>query len=251
MAQQPLNKRDQRKKEEFLAKIEDEKKYDATITKADAAFKMKDYVTARMAYEEAIKYSTENEQWLTSKVNDLDILMAEIVAREVDSVKVINLPDVTRIATPEAVPTEIKQREEAPKVQIPQEDPVPVEVEEEQKDEELRQIDPDPTKAEARETKPTPTVKPVPKQTEEEPKEAGLDLSKYPQGRTDETFTFPDHTVRRIIVKDGMDTIVYKYVTHRWGGKFYFKDDVSVPERIWKQEVTQYEEKYPANSAHE
>ena len=29
------------------------------------------------------------QQWLTSKVNDLDILMAEIIAREVDTIDVI------------------------------------------------------------------------------------------------------------------------------------------------------------------
>ena len=75
------------------------------------------------------------------------------------------------------------------------------------------------------------------------------DYSKYPQGRTDETFTFPNHTVRRVIVRDGIDTIVYKYVTHKWGGKFYFKDDVSIVERIWKEEVEAFEEKYPTNSA--
>ena len=75
------------------------------------------------------------------------------------------------------------------------------------------------------------------------------DYSEYPQGRTDETFTFPNHTVRRVIVRDGIDTIVYKYVTHKWGGKFYFKDDVSIVERIWKEEVEAFEEKYPTNSA--
>ena len=30
---------------------------------------------------------------------------------------------------------------------------------------------------------------------------------------------------------------------------FYFKDDVSIVERIWKQEVEAFEAKYPTNSA--
>ena len=38
-----------------------------------------------MSYNEAIEYNKEKEQWLVSKVNDLDILMAKIIMREVDS----------------------------------------------------------------------------------------------------------------------------------------------------------------------
>ncbi len=33
------------------------------------------------------------------------------------------------------------------------------------------------------------------------------------------------------------------------GGKFYFKDGVSIVERIWKQELQQYEAKFPENLA--
>lgn len=249
-AQPPLNKRDQQKKAEFLAQIEAEKNYEKTREAADQAFVRKDYAEARMLYNEAIQYSAENAQWLTSKVNDLDILMAEIVAREVDSIDVIETKQVKVIENSAKSQALIESRNEEmvintpeppskevvevkPAIQEPESTPKP-------------QVDPEPEVA-VKTPKPAPAPKP---EVKPEPVErVKEDYSKYPQGRSDETFTFPDHTVRRVIVRDGIDTIVYKYVTHRWGGKFYFKDDVSIVERIWKQEVEAFEAKYPTNSA--
>ena len=266
-AQQPLSKRDQKKKAEFQAIIEAEEKYELLRVKADRAFRKKDYAEARMAYAEAIQYNKEEEQWLISKVNDLDILMAEIVAREVDSIIVIQQKQVPTMELSEIVmPTKLKQREEI-EFDAPAQDL-------DSEPEELAVVEPELIEqpklvAEEIEEKPivekAPKSKPVEKtpkptvkekesvsenqsvQTEEAKKTE--DYSRFPQGRTDETFTFPDHTVRRIVVKDKRDVIVYKYVTHRWGGKFYFKDGVSIVERIWKQEVQQYEAKFPENLA--
>lgn len=253
MAQPPLSKRDQQRKAEFEALIEAEKNYEATIDEADEAFRNKDYVKARMKYQEAIQYNPKEEQWLTSKVNDLDILMAKIIAREVDSVLVLNQPAPRKVDVEIASP-EVQEAMEAeqPVVNIPPPPPPPKEEEElvipEQPKitpKETPPPTPTPMPEVTVEKRPQPTkprpVKPAPKKEEK----VLIDFSKYPQGMTDETFEFPDHTVRRIIVKDGMDTIVYKYVTHRWGGKFYFKDGVSIVERIWKQEVEAFKEKYP------
>lgn len=248
-AQQPLSKKDQQRKAEFLAQIEAEKKYEQTITEADQAFVDKDYVKSRMLFNDAIQYSKENEQWLISKVNDLDILMAEIIAREVDTIDVLSKKDIAEISKPDIEVSEIKSRDEKMVLNLPEskelsvgEEPILAEPVQDP----APQIDPEP-KLVPKE-KPTPIISqpnPDPKPVER----VKEDYSKYPQGRSDETFTFPDHTVRRVIVRDGIDTMVYKYVTHKWGGKFYFKDDVSIVERIWKEEVGAFEEKYPTNSA--
>jgi len=278
-AQQPLSKRDQKKKAEFEAMIEAEEKYELLRAKADRAFRKKDYAEARMAYAEAIQYNKEEEQWLISKVNDLDILMAEIVAREVDSITVTPKKQVPTVKSSEiATPTELKQREEIEfeasaqdldpepeelAVVEPEliEQPEPVVEEIEGKPDSVIEmvvaekpiVEPAPKSKPAEKT-PKPTVSENESVSEnqsaktEEAKKAE-DYSRFPQGRTDETFTFPDHTVRRIVVKDKRDVIVYKYVTHRWGGKFYFKDGVSIVERIWKQELQQYEAKFPENLA--
>jgi hypothetical protein len=248
-AQQALSKKDQQRKAEFLAQIEAEKKYEETISKADQAFVDKDYVKSRMLFNDAIQYSKENEQWLISKVNDLDILMAEIIAREVDTIDVISKKEIAEISTPEIEVSEIESRDEKMVVSllVVQEKPQITEPQiAEPKEQAKRQTDSEP-KAVVRDQS-----KAVPPKMKSEPKSSERvkeGYSKYPQGRTDETFTFPNHTVRRVIVRDGIDTIVYKYVTHKWGGKFYFKDDVSIVERIWKEEVEAFEEKYPTNSA--
>lgn len=251
LAQQPLSKKDQLRKAEFLAQIEAEKNYEETKNEADEAFLDRDYVKSRMLYNEAIQFSKENEQWLISMVNDLDILMAEIIAREVDTIEVITKKAAAGIAKPEVVVSEINSRNEEMIVSLPVVEEI-LEVEEpkmaQPTEQSKPQIDPEPEVVIKEQPKPvTPIVKPVTKPVEL----VKEDYSKYPQGRSDETFPFPDHIVRRVIVRDGIDTIVYKYVTHRWGGNFYFKDYVSIVERIWKEEVEAFEVKYPSNSANQ
>ena len=255
-AQPPLSKRDQQRKAEFEAMIEAEKNYESTISEADAAFRDKDYVKARMKYEEAIQYNPNEEQWLTSKVNDLDILMAKIIAREVDSVLVMNQRNIPKINAEVAQPKAATEMvAEQPKVELPPPPPpAPMEKEVEVVKTEIdvettvavEEEKPAPVPTPVSESKPAKkTPAPTPEKKEKKEEKVRIDYSKYPQGLTDETFEFPNHTVRRIIVKDGMDTIVYKYVTHSWGGKFYFKDGVSIVDRIWKQEVEAFKQKYP------
>lgn len=230
VCQPPLNKRDQKRKAAFETELEANAKYKELLQAADKAFQAKDYVKARMTYNEAKAYSPENEQWLTSKVNDLDILMARIIAREVDSVAVIHGREVSKVSIAVAQPTQpLESRNEVMDVPAPVEKPNEPVVES--------------TNKKATLMKPTPENSPKPK--EEKVRE---NFDKYPQGLSEETFEFPDHTVRRIIVKDGMDTILYKHVTHRWGGSFYFKDDVSFSERTWNEEVKRFKEKYPTPS---
>lgn len=255
-AQIPLSKRDQAKKAEFEAQIAAEKKYDELMIKADRAFISKDYVEARMSYNEAIEYNKEKEQWLVSKVNDLDILMAKIIMREVDSILVIEQKSVDQLKNIVRLESEIASRDEPMVMVMPkpieEEEEVPVILVEKAPENEVEQmpeleepIVEEPNRIVAPEPTSKPAVIAAPVNKEVKVKE---DFSRYPQGRSDETFTFPDHSVRRIIIKDGIDTIVYKYVTHRWGGKFYFKDDVSISERIWKGEILGFEKKYPTVS---
>lgn len=247
-AQPPLSKRDQKRKAAFEAQIEAEEKYGRTIEKADAAFKRKDYVEARMLYAEAIQYNPENEQWLTSKVNDLDILMAKNIARAVDSVVVMSTrPLPGHIVAKDAAPGELRQRSltggslplpgDTIKAGKQQQQPIeatPVTKPEVQVEKEQRVTAPDEEE--------------IVRKTEVKVKE---DFSHLPQGLTEQTFDFPDHQVLRIVVKEGIDTIVYKRVSHRWGGKFYFKDEVSMAERIWMEEVEAFRKKYPADKAGE
>jgi hypothetical protein len=246
LAQQPLNKRDQIRKAEFEAQIAAEKKYDALMKNADDAFKKKEYASARMTYYEAIQYNPANEQWLISKVNDLDILMAKIIMREVDSVMVLKTDPIPSLPKTESKDTDIAPRAEKMGfvATIPEPEPTEVVPPPAPEPKPEPEIVVDYAKPEPQKTIP---IKPAPTPKKEEVKVKD-DYSRYPQGLTDEIFEFPDHTVRRIIVKDGIDTIVYKYVTHRWGGKFYFKDDISIVERIWKEEVENFQRKYPSES---
>lgn len=256
-AQPPLNKRDQKRKAEFEAQIEAEAKYEETIDMADQAFRDKAYVDARMLYAEAIQYNPEKEQWLQSKVYDLDILMAKNIARHVDSVTVVQeLPPEPEPVEPEPAPLPEPEKpaeeesEPAPEEVIVEKEETPVQ-EAEPEEETPEPAADTPVVKEPKEAppakpvvapKPKPKPKPTPPKKEVKVKD---DFAGLPQGMTEERFDFPDHNVWRIVVKDGIDTIVYKEVKHRWGGKFYFKDDVSISERIWREEVEAFRKKYP------
>lgn len=251
-AQPPLSKKDQKRKAEFEAMIANEEKYEELMEVADQAFKEKKYVKARMTYEEAIDYNEEKKQWLISKVNDLDILMAKNIARAVDSIFIIPKVDAKKVGddivqeqtledrpVPEPMPApEIALEEDKAPDQPKKEEAA---VEEKEKPEEVIE--------EIAEVKPVvdPTPKPVKKSVPKEkpaPVKVKDDFVDLPQGITEEEFDYPDHHVWRIVVKDGIDTIVYKRVKHRWGGDFCFKDDVSISQRIWNEELEIFRKKY-------
>jgi hypothetical protein len=61
----------------------------------------------------------------------------------------------------------------------------------------------------------------------------------YPDGVTEEVFTEGNRTItKRIVVKDGLGN-EYRKVKHGWGGVFYFKNGVSISERVWLQDTAQ------------
>ncbi|NQV51754.1 MAG: hypothetical protein HQ500_01145 [Flavobacteriales bacterium] len=258
VAQPPLSKKDQQRKADFEALIEREQRYEETLQLADAAFEKKQYVVARMAYQEAIQYDAEKEQWLTSKVNDLDILMARTAARSVDSIMVV-VPKLDAAKLPTAASKQMEDRAldridpevvgvdeidsaqaiaEAfePQREEAKETPVPVE-----------KAEPDTPNhtVSARDIQLKPKAKPTPERVEKT--KVKEDFKAFDNGVTEETFTLDNSTVLRVVVKEGIDVIVFKRVKHKWGGEFFFLDDQDVTRRYWEEQVRVYREKYPSD----
>lgn len=243
MAQRPLNKRDQKAKEEFEAMIAAEEKYNKLLENADNAFKAKEYVLARMTYDEAIQYNPEMEQWLVSKVNDLDILMAKNAARAVDSiyvsaptkaaqqmeVKANRSIETRQTVTPElTVVSAEEETDSAVVVKEPIHKTPPA----------VTKKTPEPKEVKTAEKQPTVVSE---KAKDEKVKE---DFSQLNDGITEETFTLDNHEVLRIVVKEGIDIKVFKRVKHNWGGEFYFLDAMDVSKRYWMEQVDLYRVKY-------
>ena len=252
-AQPPLNKRDQKRKAEFEAQIEAEEKYDQTLGRAEAAFKEKDYVEARMAYYDAIQYDEDKAQWLTSKVYDLDILLARKVARAVDSISVMrNQASVTLPTNQNAVGLENRKIEgAAPEVvKVDEIDSAEVLAEmiqpprEEPKEVVVEQPAPVNQTVNKKDIQLTPKPKSEPAKVEA-PAPAEEDYSSFDNGVTEETFTLANSEVLRVVVNEGIDVIVFKKVKHRWGGEFFFMDNQDVTRRYWEDQVKMFREKYP------
>ncbi|MDP4764516.1 MAG: hypothetical protein NWR97_12685, partial [Salibacteraceae bacterium] len=70
------------------------------------------------------------------------------------------------------------------------------------------------------------------------------DYSDYPFGITEEMIDMKNHTIQRIVVVDSMEINVYKRVKHSWGGDFTFKNDLSISQRIWLDELEKYKLKF-------
>ena len=245
--QPPLSKRDQKKLEAWEQELEAEKKYTSIISMAETAFEEGRYVDARMLYSEGIEYNEENRAWLIAKVNDLDILLARNAARQIDSVSLVSKKGVQRIEVEEVSP-DIAIREVNVEMQPVTSGDLPdsssqVLAPEEDGTSGTSELRPEQKEQPAKASIPE---KEAPKAVEEPDQKALYD--DFPEGYTRDVFTFPDHEVTRIVVKDGIDTIVYKRVTHRWGGEFCFKDDVSISKRIWMEEVEQYRKRFGVQS---
>jgi len=245
-AQPPLSKRLQKQKEAFEQQIAFEEKYDSLVTAADRAFKANDFLLARMTYEEAIPYDPEQEQWLVSKVNDLDILMAKNAAREVDSILVKLEPRkaVDLGETRETIGLE-QRKMEAPLPLPEREDTL---ASNEAPTKTVDEVNDTPEVADKSPKVNTPSEKKTPPVQTPSKKDAPVkvkeDFSGFEDGITEETFTLTNHEVIRIVVKEGIDVKIFKKVKHNWGGVFYFLDDVGTSERYWSDEVNRYRDKY-------
>jgi len=91
-------------------------------------------------------------------------------------------------------------------------------------------------------TKPNKVV--YPKPSDPTPEALKKDYSDYPFGITEEMIDMKNHTIQRIVVVDSMEINVYKRVKHSWGGDFTFKNDLSISQRIWLDELEKYRLKF-------
>ncbi|NND94235.1 MAG: hypothetical protein HKN45_05175 [Flavobacteriales bacterium] len=112
---------------------------------------------------------------------------------------------------------------------------------EKSKDDEIPNSHTPETNNEIKIVKETPRTESLKKNTEEESnptQDAQAELGKeFPDGVTEEVFQEGNRTItRRIVVKDRIGN-EYRRVKHGWGGIFYFKNDISISERVWTEET--------------
>ena len=61
---------------------------------------------------------------------------------------------------------------------------------------------------------------------------------RYPEGITEEIYTEGNKTItKRIVVTNKNGDEYKKVVSNNWGGVFYFKNSVSITERIWNEDT--------------
>ena len=80
------------------------------------------------------------------------------------------------------------------------------------------------------EDKPAPVAASVPKIIE----------SDYKEGVTDETIKENNRTIYRTVVKKDGSALNYQKVVYNWGGVFYFKNDNSMTELTFQQELKNF-----------
>lgn len=242
-AQPELNKRLQKQKAEFDAKIAAEEKYDKLLEKANSAFELDQYADARSYYAEAIQYNYAREAWLTSKMNDLDILMAERIANMVDTIsKFITVDtylDEAVLTALSDVSVENSRTEHLVRADSLIER---VEASELKADVETTVEVQKPFILNTEPTKPNKVV--YPKPSDPTPEAIKNDYSDYSFGITEEMIDMKNHTIQRIVVVDSLEINVYKRVKHSWGGDFTFKNDLSISQRIWLDELEKYHLKF-------
>lgn len=245
LSAQALSKRLQKEKAAFEAQIAAEEKFNTHIKNADAAFRNHEYAKARENYALAMQYDLTKQAWLISKINDLDILMAEEVAELVDTVKnetLLQMPQVLEAANS----TLFSERESFENHNFNDST--------QNHSESLHQSTANREEiANTRASKDTLTSRLIKKDTlpafKNEPvsQEASIEANiyqNYPAGITEEIIEMTNHTIQRIVVVDINEIIVYKRVKHSWGGDFTFKNNLSISPRIWLEEIERYRKKF-------
>lgn len=255
MAQPELNKRLQKQKAEFEAKIAAEEKYEELLQMAETAFENDQYADARNYYNEAIQYNASKEAWLTSKINDLDILMAERIALISNTLpRVIEVDSLSNIAIAEPN-KEVEGRQQVAKTVIETvlpKDRTTIDSLVDSLESEEVIIDKEIVDAKSEVAKPLlkdSLVTQPERVVYSKPADSNTEVNKneyadYPYGMTEEAFDLKNHTIQRIVVVDSLETNVYKRVKHSWGGDFTFKNDLSISQRIWLDELEKYRQKF-------
>ena len=243
---QELSKKVQKKKDAFEAKLAAEEKYLELLSTAEFAFEHGRYAEARDNYEKAIEFNPDKEPWLISKINDLDILMAETVAQLIDTVSPLQQTPEVILSNEMDEPDSKKLVEsyETHEVETENIDTVEAVLITEPKEVLMAKAE---SKVDTNEVRKTETnyVYPKAKTQDELIKEKEqIDYSKYPVGVTEEFIDLKNHTIQRIVVVDSNDVNVYKRVRHNWGGDFTFKNDLSISKRIWLNEVEEAKHLY-------
>lgn len=150
------------------------------------------------------------------KVKPIEEVPAPVIAKPQPK----EIPQTPEIVTPEVAVVNLEENEvpkPTPKVEVPT-PPTP-----------KRNANP------VSVSDPKPQPKSVPEVKEPEPilQEDG---SPYPQGITEEVIKEEHSVTIQRVVQEGVRTDVYRKVTHDWGGVFFFKNGVSITERVWKEE---------------
>jgi hypothetical protein len=250
-AQPELNKRLQKQRAEFEAQIAAEERYGELVELAERSFELDEYADARNYYKEAILFSPDKEAWLTSKINDLDILMAERIALISNSVPRVIAQDSAKdsIISPSVEVDVIDQTEQVAVLESFAENEeikaVSVVVEIAQTEEKISDTLEDASSVSSLKTLSLNEPKRVnyPEPTDLTADTKSNDYSDYPYGMTEEVFELKNHTIQRIVVVDSLETNVYKRVKHSWGGDFTLKNDLSISQRIWLDELEKYRQK--------
>lgn len=215
-----------------------DKAYQERMTEAEKAFQDKRYEDALAAYGKARELRPYNV-YPKVKIEDLKALLR----RE-------GRPDTTSVAepAPSPVPSEPKVtvvKEEAPAENVP--GPLPSVAGT------IDRTGPTPkgTVTASPPVKPTSPVKaPAPKPVMERPapvKPKGTAAVKSPApGKEasplvlgERTYKEGNAVVFERTVEDDGQPVVYKRVSHPWGQTFYFKDGLSVGERVWKERFSE------------
>ena len=63
------------------------------------------------------------------------------------------------------------------------------------------------------------------------------ETSDYQEGITDETITEPNRTIYRTVVKKEGNTFNYQKISYTWGGVFFFKNETSITQTTFEQEI--------------
>lgn len=210
--------------------------YQVMLDDAHRLFYERQYEDAIVKYEEALKIKP-GEAYPTAKITDLRIIIASMEEEQVavkplkealieEAPVIVEDPPET-VEIPEEIP-------EAPKEVIIE---VPVEkkiiVKEEPQVETEKSVPEQPKEEKAH-------LKKVVEEVEKSIEEIQIELAEqYPEGITEEVYREGNKTItKRVVVKNNRGN-EYKKVQHDWGGKFYFKNDVSITQLVWQNETSE------------
>lgn len=203
--------------------------YQVKIDDAHRLFYERQYAGAIAKYEEALKI-IPGEAYPTAKITDLKIILASLEEEQ-------TAEEPPEKAQAEETPVIVKEPEEIPEapkeviVEVPVEEPIIVKEEPKIEQEESAPEQPEEEKAH---------LKQVVGEVEKSIEEIQIELAEqYPEGITEEVYREGNKTItKRVVVKNNRGN-EYKQVQHDWGGKYYFKNDISITQRVWQNETSE------------